>query len=130
MTASAWTTLALMALMFVLLISNKLPIWLVFIGTLTVAMTLQLAPPAALLKGYSNTGVITVAALYPVAAGMYATGAISLLAERIIGLPRSLTMAQLRIFAPVSVVSAFLYNTPLVAMMIPAIRAVTRRTGL
>jgi len=116
--------------MLVLLVWNRLPIWLVFIGTLTVAMTLQLASPAALLKGYSNSGVITVAALYPVAAGMYATGAISLLSDRIIGLPRSLTMAQLRILVPVSIVSAFLYNTPLVAMMIPAIRDVTRRTGL
>jgi di/tricarboxylate transporter len=116
--------------MLVFLVWNKLPIWLVFIGTLTVAMTLQLASPAALLKGFSNTGVITVAALYPVAAGMYATGAISLLSERIIGLPGSLTVAQLRILGPVAVVSAFLYNTPLVAMMIPAIRDVTRRTGL
>ena len=116
--------------MFVFLVWNKLPIWLVFIGAITLAMTLQLASPAALLKGYSNTGVITVAALYPVAAGMYATGAISLLSDRIIGLPRSLTMAQLRIFVPISIVSAFLYNTPLVAMMIPAVRDLTRRTGL
>ena len=116
--------------MFVMLVWNKIPIWLVFIGTLTVAMTLQLAPPAALLKGYSNTGVITVAALYPVAAGMYATGAISLLSEKIIGLPKSISMAQVRILVPVAMVSAFLYNTPLVAMMIPAVRDVTRRTGL
>ncbi len=130
MTTPAWITLALLVVMLVLLVWNKLPIWLVFIGTLTVAMTLQLASPAALLKGFSNTGVITVAALYPVAAGMYATGAISLLSERIIGLPGSLTVAQLRILGPVAIVSAFLYNTPLVAMMIPAIRDVTRRTGL
>src|SRR4026209_2784041 len=116
--------------MFVALVSNKLPIWLVFIATLTVAMTLRLASPASLLKGYSNTGVITVAALYPVAAGMYATGAISLLSDRIIGLPKSVTVAQLRIFVPISIVSAFLYNTPLVAMMIPAVRDLTRRTGL
>jgi di/tricarboxylate transporter len=116
--------------MFVFLVWNKLPIWLVFIGTLTVAMTLRLAPAAELLKGYSNTGVVTVAALYPVAAGMYATGAISLLSERLIGLPKSLTVAQLRILGPVSIASAFLYNTPLVAMMIPAVRDVTRRTGL
>src|SRR5215510_6705337 len=130
MTAAAWITLALLIAMFVLLVWNKLPIWLVFIGTITVAMTLQLASPAALLKGYSNTGVLTVAALYPVAAGMYATGAISLLSERIIGIPRSITIAQLKIFVPLAIVSAFLYNTPLVAMMIPAVRDITRRTGL
>jgi di/tricarboxylate transporter len=130
MTPTAWLTLALLVAMFLLLLWNKLPIWLVFIGTITVAMTLKLAPPAALLKGYSNTGVITVAALYPVAAGMYATGAISLISERLIGLPRSITAAQIRILVPVAASSAFLYNTPLVAMMIPAVRDVVRRTGL
>jgi di/tricarboxylate transporter len=116
--------------MFGFLVWNRFPIWLVFIATLTVAMTLKLAPAAALLKGYSNTGVVTVAALYPVAAGMYATGAISLLSEKLIGLPKSLTVAQLRTLVPVSFASAFLYNTPLVAMMIPAVRDMTRRTGL
>lgn len=130
MTIAAWITLALLTAMFVVLVWNRFPIWLVFISTITIAMTLQLAPPADLLKGYSNTGVITVAALYPVAAGMYATGAISLLSERVIGLPKSITAAQLKIFVPVGATSAFLYNTPLVAMMIPAIRDLTRRTGL
>jgi len=122
MTIAAWTTLALLVAMFLLLVWNKLPIWFVFILTLTAAMTLRLAPPGALFKGYSNTGVITVAALYPVAAGMYATGAISLLSERLLGLPKSVMVAQLRILVPVAVASAFLYNTPLVAMMIPAVR--------
>lgn len=130
MTTAAWITLALLVAMFVMLVWNKLPIWLVFIGTITVAMTLQLASPASLLKGYSNTGVVTVAALYPVAAGMYATGAISLLSERVIGLPKSIATAQLKIFVPIVAASAFLYNTPLVAMMIPAVRDLTRRTGL
>jgi di/tricarboxylate transporter len=130
MPIAAWTTLAVLIGMFAFLVWNRFPIWLVFLGTLTVAITLKLAPAAALLKGYSNPGVITVAALYPVAAGMYATGAISLLSEKLIGLPKSLTIAQLRTFVPVSLTSAFLYNTPLVAMMIPAVRDMTRRTGL
>ena len=130
MSAYAWITLILLVGMFVILIWDRFPVWLVFIGTLTVAMTLKLAPPAALLKGFSNTGVITVAALYPIAAGMYATGAISLLSERIIGLPKTILSAQLKLFIPVGLASAFLYNTPLVAMMIPAVRDVTRRTGL
>ena len=130
MPTSAWITLALLVAMFVMLAWDKLPIWLVFIGTLTVAMTLKLAPPAALLKGYSNTGVVTVAALYPVAAGMYSTGAISLLSERLIGLPGSLLSAQFKILFPLTLTSAFLYNTPLVAMMIPAVRDVSRKSGL
>ena len=130
MTTAAWITLGLLIATIVFLIWNKLPIWLVFIGAITAAMTLRLASPADLLKGYSNTGVVTVAALYPVAAGMYATGAISLLTEWAVGLPKSLAVARVKIFVPVAFASAFLYNTPLVAMMIPAVRDVTRRTGL
>src|SRR5688572_6686009 len=123
-------TLGLLTATIVFLVWNKFPIWLVFIGALTVAMTLRLASPADLLKGYSNTGVVTVAALYPVAAGMYATGAISLLTEWAVGLPKSLAVARVKIFLPIAFASAFLYNTPLVAMMIPAVRDITRRTGL
>src|SRR5688572_8550433 len=123
-------TLGLLVATIVFLVWNKLPIWLVFIGAITVAMTLRLASPADLLKGNCNPGVITMAALYPVAAAMYATGAISLLTEWAVGLPKSLAVARVKTFVPIAFASAFLYNTPLVAMMIPAVRDITRRTGL
>ena len=130
MPSQAWVMLGILAVMFGLLIWGRLPAWLVFMGTLTVAMTLKMAPVDALLKGFSNIGVFTVAALFPVAAGMYATGAISLLSQRLIGLPRSLGAAQIRILPPIALGSAFLNNTPLVAMMIPVVRDLARNTGL
>jgi len=130
MPSQAWLTLVILAVMFGLLIWDRLPAWLVFVGTLTAALTLHLASAEALFRGFSNTGVLTVAALFPVAAGMYATGAISLLSQRMVGLPRSVPAAQLRIFPPVALGSAFLNNTPLVAMMIPVVRDLTRITGL
>jgi hypothetical protein len=61
---------------------------------------------------------------------MYATGAISLLSQRMIGLPKSVGAAQIRILPPVALGSAFLNNTPLVAMMIPVVRDLARNTGL
>lgn len=130
MPSQAWVTLGILVVMFALLIWDRLPAWLVFVGTLTAAMTLKLASADAPLKGFSNTGVMTVAVLFPVAAGMYATGAISLLSQRMVGLPRSVLAAQLRNFPPVALGSAFLNNTPLVAMMIPVVRDLTRVTGL
>jgi di/tricarboxylate transporter len=130
MPTQAWVMLGILAVMFGLLIWGRLPAWLVFMGTLTASMTLKLAPAEALLTGFSNSGVLTVAALFPVAAGMYATGAISLVSQRVIGLPGSVLGAQLRILPPVAVGSAFLNNTPLVAMMIPVVRDLARNTGL
>ncbi|HEX8801006.1 MAG TPA: hypothetical protein VF772_20455 [Terriglobales bacterium] len=70
----AWLTLSLLVAMFLVMAWDKLPTWLVFVGAITIAMTLRLAPADGLLKGFSNAGVLTVAALFPVASGMYSTG--------------------------------------------------------
>lgn len=130
MSVNAWLMVGILVTMFVFLAWGRFPAWLVFMGTLTAVMTLKLAPPEALLTGFSNTGVITVAALFPVAAGMYASGAISLLSQRFVGRPESLAAAQIRIFPPMALGSAVLNNTPMVAMMIPVVRSLSRATGL
>jgi di/tricarboxylate transporter len=62
MNAAARLVVALPVIMFALLTWGKLPTWLVFISTLTIAMTLNLVPLDDLLSGFSNPGVITVTA--------------------------------------------------------------------
>lgn len=130
MTFDAWIMLAILVLMFGLLIWNKLPAWIVFVGALTVTMTLRLAPQDDLLKGFANSSVATVAVLFTVAAGMYSTGAITIVADKLIGLPKSLNTAQFKILLPVVAASALLNNTPLVAMMIPVVRDVSQTARL
>ena len=130
MAFEGWLMLAILIVMFGLLIWNKLPAWLVFMGTLTVCMTLNLAPIDGLLKGFSNSGVATVGVLFVVAAGMYSTGAITIIADKFIGLPKTLKSAQIKILLPVAVGSAFLNNTPLVAMMIPVVRDISQTARL
>jgi di/tricarboxylate transporter len=130
MSIQAWLALLVLLVMFAVLASGRLPAWLVFIGTVTIMMTMKLASQEALVKGFSNVGVLTVAALFPVAAGMYSTGAISLLFERLIGLPTTAISANVKLLPPITVGSAFLNNTPMVAMMIPVVRDLKRQTGL
>jgi di/tricarboxylate transporter len=130
MTGDGWITVAILGLTFGLLIGTKLPPAAVFVGALTVAMTFGLAPAGDLLKGFSNQGVLTVGALYMVAAGMYSTGAVTMLGEKLIGQPKSVVGAQVKILPPVAVGSAFLNNTPLVAMFIPVIRDLARTCRL
>ena len=78
MSPDAWIMLVILAGMFGLLIWSRLPPWAIFIATLAITMTLQLAPEPELLKGFANPAVWTVGALYVVAAGMYSTGAITI----------------------------------------------------
>lgn len=130
MTVDAWLTIAILAVTFVTLLATKLPPVTIFLGALTLSVTFDLAPLERSLAGFSNSGVLTIGALFMVAAGMYSTGAISLLSERLIGRPKSILGAQLKILPPIAFGSAFLNNTPLVAMMIPVIRDLCRSTGL
>ncbi len=130
MSADGWITVGILGVMFGLLIGTKLPPAVVFAGALTIALTFDLAPASELLKGFSNQGVLTVGALYMVAAGMYRTGAVTMLGEKLIGRPRSVVGAQARILPPVAIGSAFLNNTPLVAMFIPVIRDLARTCRL
>ena len=130
MSLDAYLTLALLVVLFVLLIKTKIPAPAIFIGALTAAITLKLAPVPELLKGFSNLGMLTVAVLFMVAAGMYATGAITMIMDKLIGLPKTILGAQLKIMPPIAFGSAFLNNTPLVAMMIPVIRDLSRASRL
>jgi len=126
MSFDAWLMVGILATAFGLLIFTKLPPAAVFLGALTLTITFRLAPLEASLKGFSNPGMLTIGALFMVAAGMYRTGAITMLSEKLIGRPRTLLAAQAKILPPVAFGSAFLNNTPLVAMMIPVIRDLSK----
>jgi len=130
MTADQYITIAILALTFALLIKSKVPPVAVFVGALTLTITFHLAPLGESLKGFSNPGMLTVGALLMVAAGMYRTGAITLITDKLIGRPKSLLAAQAKILPPVAVGSAFLNNTPLVAMFIPVIRDLAKISRL
>src|SRR5690606_10341311 len=82
------------------------------------------------LQGFSNPGLITVAAMFIVAAGINATGGIDLFVNRFLGLPKETRSAQTRIMLPTVLLSGFLNNTPVVATMIPAIHAWTKKIGI
>ncbi len=130
MTTEISITIAILAGTFGLLLLTRLSPVAIFLGALTLTITFQLAPLEESLKGFSNSGVLTIGALFMVAAGMYSTGAITIISEWLIGRPKKLIIAQLKILPAISFGSAFLNNTPLVAMMIPGIRDLSKNSGL
>jgi hypothetical protein len=130
MSSDAYITTVILAITFALLIKSKIPPVAIFVGALTLTITFRLAPLSQSLKGFSNPGMLTIGALLMVAAGMYSTGAITLITEKLIGRPKNMIAAQAKILPPVAVGSAFLNNTPLVAMFIPVIRDLSKTCRL
>eukprot|EP00913_Durusdinium_trenchii_P023349 g21927.t1 len=66
-------------------------------------------------------GLITVAVLFVVAEGLQQTGGVSFAGQRLLGQPRGLRSAQTRLMLPAAAMSAFMNNTPVVAMTMPIV---------
>lgn len=94
----------------------------ILMAALAVLMISGILTPGEALAGFGNPGVMTIAVLYVVAAGLKETGAIQWLAHRLLGQPQRLRQAQLRVLLPASGLSAFMNNTTVVAMFIPAVQ--------
>ncbi len=88
---------------------------------------LGVIPLEAAVSGFANPGVLTIAALFVVVVGLRDTGAIDWIASGLLGRPRTERGALARVMAPVAGLSAFLNNTPVVAMMIPAVQDWAKR---
>jgi di/tricarboxylate transporter len=119
MTWEAWTTLAVVVLMIGLLSASRIQPDLVTLGGLTLLLTLGVLSPAEGLAGFANRGMITIGALFVVATGIRQTGFMTMLAERVLGRPRSVAAAQARLMFLTAFLSAFIYDTPLVALLMP-----------
>ncbi len=126
----AWLTLAVVALCFGLMASGRSAPDIILVGGLTLLLLAGVITPDQALSGLANEGMVTVGVLYVVVTGLRETGAIALIVQYVLGRPRSLPQAQLRMMLPVAGLSAFLNNTPVVALMIPAVNDWSRRHGL
>ncbi|MCX7868209.1 MAG: SLC13 family permease, partial [Limisphaera sp.] len=86
--------------------------------------------PADGVSGFSNPAVLTVAAMFVLSAGLQRTGAIGFAArwlERLARYPWLLTLATMVL---AGVISAFINNTAVVAMFLPAVLGACARGGL
>ena len=126
----AWFALSVIASVLGMLVFTRVGADVVFMGGLTLLLVTGVLSPGDALAGFANPGMITVAALYVVVAGLQETGGVQWIGQRLLGRPKTLTGAQLRIMMPVAVLSAFLNNTPVVAMLIPAVSDWAKRYEL
>jgi len=117
----AWATIGTVVLVLASLALTHATPDLIFVGAVTLLLAAGIIDAKAALSGLSNPDVITVGVLYVVAAGLRETGVMSSLAQRLLGRPDSIRNAQIRMAAPVAAMSAFVNNTPIVAMWLPVI---------
>ena len=125
-----WFALAITLMVLVILAFTRIGSHLVLMGALTILSVSGVITAKDALAGFSNEGLITVAAMFVVAAGIHASGGVDLLVQHLMGHPKTVRKAQSRICVPVTMLSAFLNNTPLVATMIPAVHSLAKKIDI
>ena len=111
------TLLVLLGLLIGLL-QERISAEVVMLVALLVLVFTGVVPVKKALEGFANETIITLGALFVVAAGLQTTGAIETLNTLMLGRPKVGTPI-FRLIAPVAALSGFMNNTPLVAFFLP-----------
>jgi len=102
---------------------------LLFAGGLVAVTVLGVISPSQALAGFANPAVITIGSLFIVAAALHSTGVLDWVGNQLLGTARTDSAALLRLSGTVVGVSAFMNNTPVVAMLVPVVLDWCRRRG-
>lgn len=117
-------------LLFVALASGRVSVEYAIIGSLILLVVLGVVEPSLAFHGFSDPAVILLGGLFVIASGVTETGAMGFVLGRVLGRPNGVRGATARMAGPVALLSAFMNNTPIVAVFIPVVQDWCKRLGI
>lgn len=115
-------SLTLIGMLGALMAGKMRPGMILFTATVVLLLT-GLLTPREMVEGFSNKGMITVALLFLVSEGVRQSGALGRVIKRMLPeRPARVSGAQARMLPLVSIMSAFINNTPVVVILAPIVK--------
>ncbi|MBK7754486.1 MAG: SLC13 family permease [Flavobacteriales bacterium] len=131
MSPHEWIVLATIVGALILFISEKLSIDLVALLILMVLVGSGVITSKEALNGFSDQATITVAFMFVLSAALLRTGALSTIGPKLSVLFRTNPVVGMLVFTVVvALLSAFVNNTPVVALMMPVVVQMAHTSGL
>ena len=130
LTTHGWLCVTLIGLLVGALATEIATSDVLMLVSVVIVAAFQVVSVQRAFAGFSNPSLLAIGALLAVSSALNESGVIARGALTLLGSPRSLPIALLRSMSPVVALSAFLNNAPVVAMFIPALHLLSRRTGL
>ncbi len=128
--AQFWVTIIVLAAIAIALLRDLTRPDLIFLSGLAFLLVAGVITPADAFAGFSNTAVLAVGALFVVAAGIEETGAVRAFDRMLFGSSTDLRWVLARVMLPTAGLSAFINNTPIVAMLAPRVQRWAQRVGV
>ena len=122
-------TIILLVLMTIFLVKEILDPDIVIFSSLLLLIVGRVVTIKEAFVGFSNSGMLTVGFLFIIAKALQETGVLNQLGNIFLGnkKKKKMSIRLLRFLFPVSAISAFFNNTPIVAMLIPVINTWARK---
>jgi di/tricarboxylate transporter len=118
---------AVLLLAVFLFVTEKLSVDLVALLVMAILLVSGIITPGEGLSGFSNTATITVGAMFILSAGLFKTGAVNFLGAFVNQIFRkSFWLAMLTVMVLVGALSAFINNTPVIAIFLPILLGVAK----
>lgn len=115
----------------VLFITEKLSVDLVALLVMALLMVSGIITASEGLAGFSNTATITVASMFILSAGLFKTGAVNFLGGFVGQIfQHNFYVAMIAVMTLVGFLSAFINNTPVIAIFLPILLGVARQTHI
>ena len=125
----SWFTLIVLAGMVATLARDVVAPSVAVVGAVVVLLIAGVVTPAQAFGGFSNPAPITVAALYVLSRAVQKTRALQPFVATTLGAGQNHRWTLARLLTPTAAASAFLNNTPIVAMLVPQVTSWAERNG-
>ena len=122
-----WYTIFDIFFLFVALFFELVPVEFAMVAAVLMLGAAQIILSTDMISGFSSTGVIAVATLFVLAEGLTSTGAIDFFMGKLLGNPKSLGQALMRMMVPSAFVAAWISSTAVIALMIPIVSRWARK---
>lgn len=114
-----------------LFVTEKLPVDLVALIVMALLLISGIVTPTEGFAGFSNTATVTIAAMFILSAGLFRTGAVTFIGAFINRIFKSsFWVAILVVMVIVGFLSAFINNTPVIAIFLPILLGAARESGV
>ena len=127
MGGEAWFTLAVTAVALLLMVRGVFSPGAAMFGAAVVLLVTDVTDADEAFAGFANPAPFTVAALYVIARAAERTGAVAPAVAALLGSGGRYRRSAVRLLIPTAVSSAFLNNTPIVAMLTPVVTGWSER---
>lgn len=125
-----WVAMAILVVMFVLFVMERTPVEVTAIGGAALMLVLGILPVKEATSVLSNPAPWTIALMFLVMGGLVRTGAVEAVVSSVTrhagDRPRTVVVV---LIGSIAVASAFMNNTPLVAVMIPVVMQLAMKIG-